>query len=261
VLDNTVTGTTLLIRSLFFTSSTTGYLAADGGIIRKTTDGGMTWTAQLNPYYGFFNARSMWFLDSNTGVITGQGGRILRTSDGGATWVTTYQVSTSEDVNDVEFTSSTTGYAVGNNGTILKTNDAGLGWYPADSSITTEDLISVDFASSTIGYACGSNGKAIKTTNGATGIEAVPALITAVNVYPNPFNSIATLDYTLEKDANVMIRITDLMGRAVFTGMEEQHAGQRTFEVSRYALQLANGIYMLQLITGNSSRTLKLVVN
>jgi hypothetical protein len=254
------TGTTQTIRSIFFTSPTTGYFTADGGIIKMTTDGGTTWTDQFNPLFGFFQGRSAWFTDANNGYISGMDGKILRTADGGSNW-SEAGVGSDEDINSITFTTANVGYAVGNSGAILKTTDAGATWWPADSNITSKNLAAVQFVNINRGYAVGANGTVIKTDNGATGVSETPSFSADLKAYPNPFSESVNISYKLEQSTEVSISLYDVTGRQVFTSNKEQQAGAYLLQIDRNELQLKSGIYFLRLSTTAGSSTVRLVVN
>jgi photosynthesis system II assembly factor YCF48-like protein len=74
-------------NSLFAVSvldSDTGTAVGGLGTIRRTTDGGATWTQQTSGTTE--TLRGVSFVDANTGTAVGAVGTILRTTDGGATW-------------------------------------------------------------------------------------------------------------------------------------------------------------------------------
>lgn len=72
------------LRSVWFTSETTGYLTGEAGTIMKTTDAGASWTL-LN------TGTTQWLLSivfssPDTGFAVGTYETILRTTDAGITW-------------------------------------------------------------------------------------------------------------------------------------------------------------------------------
>ncbi len=103
--------------------STATVVGADsqGGLILRTTDGGITWTRQLagtSPLLGVS------FVDADTGTAVGAEGTILHTTDGGATW-TLQSSGTTVPLSGVTFVDANTGWAVGEGGTILHTTTGG----------------------------------------------------------------------------------------------------------------------------------------
>jgi photosystem II stability/assembly factor-like uncharacterized protein len=89
-----------IIHDMAFTSATTGFAAAEGGQVWKTTNGGGTWTEILNlgfPYYFY----GVWALNPKDVVVSGfydsstnWEGLIRWTHDGGKTWSSDIVLST-----------------------------------------------------------------------------------------------------------------------------------------------------------------------
>ncbi len=132
-------GTSVFLRSVHFTSSTTGWVAGDGGTILKTTNGGDNWLAQSSGTST--NLSSVFFISSSIGWACGGPGTIIKTTNGGDNWFS--QTSgTSDGLNSIWFGSSSIGWAVGGPGTILRTSNGGTSWLPLVSG-TTEYLFSV----------------------------------------------------------------------------------------------------------------------
>ncbi len=104
---------------------TPGGLPGTTGVIKKTTDGGSTWTTQtVGSAAAIYGLK---FVDANLGFHVGGAGStnmaiIRRTSDGGSTW-TTQTPGTFSILYAVDFTDANNGWTVGDFGTILKTTD------------------------------------------------------------------------------------------------------------------------------------------
>jgi hypothetical protein len=96
-------------------------------VIAHTTDGGRTWTEQLNdsipPAFGL---NAVEFADSLHGIAVGQVGKLLRTSDGGEHWV---QDQSGLDLHEipqivgVAYPVKSLAIAVTNNGDVLRYRD------------------------------------------------------------------------------------------------------------------------------------------
>ncbi len=174
-----------------------------GGIYR-TTDGGLTWTAQQSPL-GNARYEDVIFTDADTGTIVGDDGTVLRTTDGGESWVA-QQSGTAVSLRGVSFADANNGMIVGVEGTVLRTRDGGAAWTAQQSGVTTalygvwmrdaetatavgasgtilhtvdggdtwepqasgtdDDLEAVSFASVTTGVAVGVDGLILRTTDG-----------------------------------------------------------------------------------------------
>jgi hypothetical protein len=81
------------------------------------------------------------------------------------------------------------------------------------------------------------------------------------NTYPNPFNSIARIDYRTNKSMNVRIVLTNLAGRDVATLVDEIHeVGKHSVQVDATRLQLSSGTYIYKLITNEGVITGQMVL-
>jgi hypothetical protein len=80
-----LSGTSDDLFSINFSSSISGWISGENGILLKTTDGGTSWVEQARltrmPLYSIF------FTDVNTGWAVGSFGTIIKTTNGGVTFV------------------------------------------------------------------------------------------------------------------------------------------------------------------------------
>jgi len=71
-------------RAVYFVDSNTGYAVGDSGLIRKSTNGGDTWSTQSSGVT--VNLNAVHFANANRGWAVGDDGTILYTANGGTTW-------------------------------------------------------------------------------------------------------------------------------------------------------------------------------
>ena len=94
------------------------YVGTDPVYIRKTTNGGTSWTENaIAGYNGSIYALD--FLNADTGFIVGADGAILRTIDGSSTW-TMLNTGNFNNLHSVCMINNNLGFAAGDNGTILR---------------------------------------------------------------------------------------------------------------------------------------------
>ena len=139
-----------------------GYWSAPGPTIRKTTNGGISWSHSIS-FNPVSNITSLCFTSPQVGFAVGNDSAVvLKTTDGGANW---NPVSTQYQLESVHFPSANDGYAVGFNGTIIHTNDSGNNWSQQVSG-TTVNIHSIYCPSISTCYAVGDSGAILKTTDG-----------------------------------------------------------------------------------------------
>jgi hypothetical protein len=92
----------------------------------------------------------------------------------------------------------------------------------------------------------------------ATGIAAL-AGGGAAKLYPNPTGDAATIDLSLKASERIQVSVLDMQGRTVVAGAEREYpAGDHKLNVNTSSL--ANGTYFVQMIAGNHTTRMKLVV-
>ncbi|MBS1910664.1 MAG: T9SS type A sorting domain-containing protein [Bacteroidetes bacterium] len=178
--------------SLWFNDSLHGWAAGDvytgvgdnrREVISRTTDGGATWTTQLNAEVGWkFGLTDIAFTSPDSGLAVGGIGTILRTADGGAHWTVEPNDLTALQVLHVA-------YPRGSRGIVVTT--VGRVALPAD-------LVPADV---------------VPDANADDG--ALPATCA---VYPNPVaNTSLTVLLPPSVSQPVHVVITDVMGRVART--------------------------------------------
>ncbi|MBK8551993.1 MAG: T9SS type A sorting domain-containing protein [Ignavibacteria bacterium] len=127
-------GTAQALRSVKAVNDMVVWAAGNAGTVRKTTDGGASWT-DGNPNPGVINGLiyNIDAIDANTAWCTTSPAAtyIYKTTNGGTNWVQVFE-QTGGFINAIEFINSTTGFAQGDpvsaRWSLWKTTDAGSTW-------------------------------------------------------------------------------------------------------------------------------------
>ncbi|MCB9250199.1 MAG: T9SS type A sorting domain-containing protein, partial [Ignavibacteriales bacterium] len=86
-----------------------------------------------------------------------------------------------------------------------------------------------------------------------TGIEfldsTIPNEVSLKQNYPNPFNPTTTIEFQLNKQENVSLKIFNLNGELVANLINKKDFGAGTYRVTFDASNLASGNYIYQLNT------------
>jgi len=91
-----------------------------------------------------------------------------------------------------------------------------------------------------------------------TGINEVENRISDIVIYPNPSNGAFSIEYTLLKDSDVSIIITDILGRAILTTeTKSQSVGLHKHDINSV---LENGIYNVSIKTADILINKKIVI-
>jgi photosystem II stability/assembly factor-like uncharacterized protein len=128
-----VVGCRYHLRPVFYGINTDGRWSYQGGVIGKTSDGGMTWSfTDIDSSICFYDVE---FLDTLNGWMVGNCshgnnwyGLILKTMDGGSTWERdSFPVRADEAFTTLDFVDTLNGWVSGDT-MLLHTSDGGNSW-------------------------------------------------------------------------------------------------------------------------------------
>ncbi|MFA5405335.1 MAG: T9SS type A sorting domain-containing protein [Ignavibacteria bacterium] len=221
-------------QAVAFVNNTDGMIGSSGGDIKKTTDGGATYSAVTVP-----------------GALTGSFAVITMNSIKGSN--NTIRMATQGDTTR-----------------LFKTTNLGITWIresiPSQATATNEQIQHIQFLNPNLGFAAlggsSGNGGLLKYmgTNGInsnTGI--IPSNYKLEQNFPNPFNPSTTIRFALPKDGFVSLKMYDALGREVETLVSENlSAGIQ--EVTYDASKLNSGIYFYRIYTNGFTDTKKMVL-
>ena len=93
----------------------------------------------------------------------------------------------------------------------------------------------------------------------ATGLSASPADFALHPAYPNPFNPVTNLRFSLPEPGNVILTIYDVQGKEVVR-LVEGYRLAGVYDVACNASSLSSGIYFARLTAGNFQQTQKILL-
>jgi len=89
-----------------------------------------------------------------------------------------------------------------------------------------------------------------------TGIETKPITITLNQNYPNPFNNSTTISYILPSNGKTVCEVFNILGQKVMT-IDNGVLPAGYHSMSLNAAELASGIYIYKVISGQYSQSKK----
>ncbi|MDX9789319.1 MAG: YCF48-related protein [Candidatus Kapabacteria bacterium] len=122
---------TVTNNRVYFFNDNLGFLVGYRRFIRKTTDGGLTWTGLSIPADMMASGediKDIHFVNENIGFVVNTAGEVLKTLDQGETWTKILLQQNGYDLNKLLFVNENTGFAVGALGEIYRTIDQGETW-------------------------------------------------------------------------------------------------------------------------------------
>jgi hypothetical protein len=140
-----VSGTTAGFFSVKTVNDMVAWAAAAGAVVRRTTDGGVTWgNGNPNPGVIVGDIYNIEAIDANTAWVTTSGAStfIYKTTNGGGTWVQVFSQA-GGFINAIKMVSATNGYAFGDpvagNWVLLTTVNGGTTWTDLSTPAGTGD--------------------------------------------------------------------------------------------------------------------------
>jgi hypothetical protein len=98
------------------------------------------------------------------------------------------------------------------------------------------------------------------TLFGLTNVPVTSDIVSSLAIYPNPFNNQANINFSLTKDENVTVTVSNLLGQNVMTlnnGL--MSAGEHNIMIN--GNNLTSGMYFVTLKAGDYSITSKVLLN
>jgi hypothetical protein len=96
-------------------------------------------------------------------------------------------------------------------------------------------------------------------SEGITVVVSAPREFTLAQNYPNPFNPSTKISFTLTKDGPVSLRVYDILGREVFTLVNEyRKPGQYTETFN--GNQMSSGVYVCVLSSSEGRLTAQMML-
>lgn len=225
------------------------------GVVWRTTNGGLNWTAAgISPDEIF----DIYIKDSLTVVaLSGDpegffGTGNIRTTDGGLTW--TYEELPFYGLSfSISFRNQYEGWSASAHKLIV-TTDGGYTWFEKETP-DSSTILSVQFLDAQTGYAVGEEGVIYKFIPRAMSIDNdipdVPKEFVLYQNFPNPFNPSTIIKYDLPVSANIEIKVYDFLGRKIKSLINNEYRSAGAHSITFYADNIPSGVYFYRLRTDN----------
>lgn len=92
------------------------------------------------------------------------------------------------------------------------------------------------------------------------GVEELTSANSFVTLFPNPAKDEATLKFTLENNAHVIITVTDIQGKEVLPSQQKDGENGEN-QISLNTSNLKSGNYFVKINTGTKASTIKMVIS
>jgi photosystem II stability/assembly factor-like uncharacterized protein len=229
-------------RDMYFVDSLTGWKAF-GTLMKKTTDGGITWITQPLPAGGIVTSPGISNLSATSrDTLWGVGGHVVYPKNSQA------------------------------RGLVYRTTDGGENWLyqVPDTSINIYEYRYIQFINQRLGWAYTVSNTGINTVSGGDSIfypvtsisqigNEVPSYFVLHQNYPNPFNPVTKIKFDIPKAGEVKLIVYDIIGKEVSTLVNEK-LSTGSYEYTFDGSSLPSGIYFYSLITDKAVITKKMIL-
>ena len=147
---NTIDTTISEPMSISFINALSGWVCGNGGMIKKTTNGGFNWLSCVSGTND--NLRTISFQNANNGVCAGDWGKILSTTNGGLNWIVFTDPYQGFFKNSIFYSQNF--YISGSGVNIYRSSNNGNNW--SLSYLNASVISSIRFNSQGRGFAFGS---------------------------------------------------------------------------------------------------------
>jgi len=250
----------------------------DGGAVYKTTDAGGSWNKLVDfPAYDvlclqYDAANDIVYAGATENYDWSMVGGIFKSADGGDSWTEISDLARVVDIAvnpadpNILYAAAQSWYAVWQpdyHPGIYRSTDAGDSWLNISENLANTFVTFVKInPNNTDQLFVGTAGCGLWVNDDATSINQASvnsSLSQAPQNFPNPFNDITSINYKLNYQSHVMIKIYDLHANDIATLVNEvQAAGNHRalFDGS----DLPSGIYYCNLIVNGVSNTGKMLL-
>ena len=255
------------IRKIKFYNQYTGFCLGGyidiAGVIWRTTNSGINWTAQA---VGAEPINDIEFIDSLGYVAVGgdyeYGPSIVKTTNSGVNW--DYQTLNEFGIAySISFrTNSEAWIPLGFAQNFLKTKNTGNNWSLLQAPDSTElyDLVFVDYRN---GWTVGNKGRIYKYNPNSSIIigsqNIIPNSFYLYQNYPNPFNPKTTIRFTISDVRFTILKVYGILGNEIATLVNERLSAG-SYEVDWDGSNFTSGVYFYKITSGDFSDIKKMIL-
>jgi len=254
-----------------FTTNGRGIITGTGGLAWNTTSGGALWVQRNTNRYDYLN--DVIFVNDDEALVCGNNGTVLNSTNWGRTWTVIPQFTT-QHLRSIDFNFSGVNKVVtvcGDNGTVYTSTNSGSAWTWNNASPVGEIRHFYGVCLNgpqrgtivgQIGTGVGNAGMMYNTfNNGAVSITgtgtSVPKQFSLNQNFPNPFNPVTKISFSISKAGPVMLTVFDMTGREVAV-LVNKTLSAGNFEYEFDGSKLSSGVYFYRIITNDFVDTKKM---
>ncbi|WP_033960685.1 YCF48-related protein [Psychroserpens jangbogonensis] len=250
---------------VLFLDELTGFASgsgADGGLILKTIDGGISWTEIYNTNLSGEYVWKLQTLEGNTDVMFGAvssvggiNGKLIKSIDGGVNWDSFEAAET--EIQAVGFITENHGWMGGHTTGFQETLDGGQTWNDLNIG---NNLNRIFIINSTTAYASGTT--VYKYTEDTLSVEDLSQEDNEhldISIFQNPVETNLEFTINFKSDDNILIELYDINGKFV-KRLSRDIIVQKTLKSYNFNVsELASGTYFIDFHNNSGRSSLKFI--
>ena len=235
---------------------------ADGGLILKTIDGGISWTEIYNTNLSGEYVWKLQTLEGNSDVMFGAvssvggiNGKLIKSIDGGVNWDSFEAAET--EIQAVGFITENHGWMGGHTTGFQETLDGGQTWNDLNIG---NNLNRIFIINSTTAYASGTT--VYKYTEDTLSVEDLSQEDNEhldISIFQNPVETNLEFTINFKSDDNILIELYDINGKFV-KRLSRDIIAQKTLKSYNFNVsELASGTYFIDFHNNSGRSSLKFI--
>ena len=250
---------------VLFLDELTGFASgsgADGGLILKTIDGGISWTEIYNTNLSGEYVWKLQTLEGNSDVMFGAvssvggiNGKLIKSIDGGVNWDSFEAAET--EIQAVGFITENHGWMGGHTTGFQETLDGGQTWNDLNIG---NNLNRIFIINSTTAYASGTT--VYKYTEDTLSVEDLSQEDNEhldISIFQNPVETNLEFTINFKSDDNILIELYDINGKFV-KRLSRDIIAQKTLKSYNFNVsELASGTYFIDFHNNSGRSSLKFI--
>lgn len=207
--------------------------------------------------YPFTHYRSYTFCGTRDTIIAGLSAGITLSCDGGENWDIVHY--SNEGVRSVYEAPNGDYLALSQGEGVLLSTDNGRNWIPLNDSLNSLQVYDLEFDKNNLLYLASADG----IYSNDMYVSSMPPLASPEYFsisppYPNPFNGLITIKFSLNKSSSVDLKIYDITGRYI-TSLISDFLVSDDYQINWQPEYLSSGVYLLSLEIGTNCYTKKVL--
>ena len=233
-------------------------LALEGKLIYRSDDSGLVWRQYGNLP---FSSYKMVFADSSHGWASSEQDIIMATVDGGVSWTTQLNKGT-DGIIDLAFNNTKQGIAVGYLLTRFETINSGTTWTQDNSSLPEkigyDAITAVQFPFPEYAVGITGSGVILRKDYSKSSVQSSDKNMLSSNVFPNPLADERSIKYSVPETSTIQLNLTNSLGQVVLS--KNLDAMENVFYEIRLPKDIARGMYLLTGLSPHSIFRNKLII-